>query len=312
MGRRRRSRFARQDAFNASRRGCRNYAANVLGGVEGGLAWGNPSDYSFSTFKVCTGVSNIWGARFNDDGSRIYTLNATNGSMIHSSDLATAYVLDDELSAANAVGVTNTIGSSVTRGWDWFSDGTGLFAGDINSGDIRERNIGSLATAFNPTIGVNMGLEAADTDTFSVDVGWDHLNVSLHNEGTVILTTSNDAGTYSLAAKQVNLSTPNDLTGASELGEWDIGTDGMIDIQFDPSGTSGWLMYDWTVTKIAKFTCSTAWDITTASLDTGSAIDVHTGRVGTPVHFLMRPDKSGFYVVEWTASTTGGLALYTL
>lgn len=297
-------------SFKPTRAQKRNRRFRLLLDASGASSgWASPDTYSYSSTATCTGVTNIWCARFNNDGSRVYTMNAANGTVLHSADLATAYVIADELDTGNTVGVTNTVGSSANRCFDWNSDGTGIYHGIITSGLIGERAIGSSATAYNPTIGVNFGFEAADTDTFDVATGWDHKQLSVHRGGTEILTTSNDSATHSNSCKQVTLSTADDLTTASVTATWDD-TEVLIDVQWDSTGESGWALYDTTNYYMAKFTCSTAWDISTATLDTANKLDVGAVATQIPVGFFMRPDESGFYVVEWQAGTSGALTLF--
>jgi hypothetical protein len=279
------------------------------GGGGGGGAWPDANSLSFVSFQQVF-VTNLWDGIWNDDGTRLYTMNASNGTVqYNATDFATPYVIDSQ--AMTQSGVTNNVGGGPNRSFDWTSDGGGVIHSSITTGVHGKRLIDSSATAYNPAIGVGFGFEAADTQTFDTGAGFDSRSMQVCNGGQTILTTSNEPVSYSGRVNQINLTAADDLSTASNGTPWDP-TERIYSCKFDPTGNSGYATYDDTgVVTLAKFTVSTQWDISTATLDTANSLNLDTSATGIAVQILWRPDGSGMYTIEWTSSTTGGVSLYT-
>ena len=253
------------------------------------------------------GPGYLRGATFNDDGTYLFTTNASN-TYCYRFPLTTAWDVTTlgSGSMATMYQATRTFDG---RGCNvlWKHDGTKYYVVGINDELISEFERSSsvgFGGSWNGVLYDNPGNDAYYTDYFcpfrKIGLQSKYAYVFGDNGNYIFVTNG-----YSM--QRFSLSTPYDLKTASTSGSksqsFSIGY-GPRDIVFNSTGTS-YLVGPETQNKwVKKFDLSTAWDITTQQEDTSAYLDLqaNSSGIGSPNGGCFSEDGKHVYATQYAQS----------
>jgi hypothetical protein len=246
----------------------------------------------------------VWDWRWNDDGTYALFKTSANGAVWRNTvAFGTPYRFDVAIDTLETVGSSG----SIERNFDWNSDGTAIITGDVSSTDISNYPGESLMVAYNPTAVINAGLDTVSL-VKSLTPDTHHRSVQVLADGTKVLVCSNN-GTYPLT--MFTLSTADLVSSATLANEWDP-TERVYYARLQADGLGGYASYDKAgVISLQRFTLSTAYDISSATWDGGTILNLETNAAATPMNFNVSPDGTSLIIGEWSAAAADQFQLWT-
>jgi len=237
----------------------------MMMGLGSGRAGGTPwladlsvASYDSVSFSVSSQDGNPYGITFNNDGTKIYMVGATNDS-VYQYSLSTAF----DLSTASYDSVSFSVTGQDTNPTDITFNTTGskmYILGDTNN------------SVYQYTLSTSFDLSTASYDSVSFSVaGQDTLpyGIAFNNDGTKMYMT----GFSSDTVYQYTLSTAFDLSTASyDSVSFSVAGQNTApaDIAFNNDGTKMYMVGAVSPASVYQYTLSTAFDLSTASYDSVS------------------------------------------
>jgi len=245
--------------------------------------------YDSVSFSVSSQDGNPYGITFNNDGTKIYMVGATNDS-VYQYSLSTAF----DLSTASYDSVSFSVTGQDTNPTDITFNTTGskmYILGDTNN------------SVYQYTLSTSFDLSTASYDSVSFSVaGQDTLpyGIAFNNDGTKMYMT----GFSSDTVYQYTLSTAFDLSTASyDSVSFSVAGQNTApaDIAFNNDGTKMYMVGAVAPGSVYQYTLSTAFDLSTASYDSVS-FDV-SAQDTAPRDMAFNSDGTKMYVVGRTNDT---------
>lgn len=238
----------------------------------------------FQTIDVTTNTNVIQGMKFNNDGTKLFTIGG-NGDDIDEYALSIPF----KLTSFSYTGRHNfSTSNSIENPKDVFfnADGTQMFilanpAGNQQGDSVYRFN---LSTAFTVTSGVTLSqTKAVSTQSTSTTALW------FKSDGTKMYVLGDDK------VFEYSLSTAWSVTTASYTQQFSVSTQetNSTGLSFNNDGTEMFIV-GVTNDSIFKYTLSTAWDVSTASY--ASVSYSVAGRYADPRQMCFEPDGSAVYV----------------
>lgn len=215
------------------------------------------------------------GICFDSSGSRLF-FTGSGSDKIHSYDLGTLYdITIPGWESSIYLSLPNNPSST-----KWKPDGTKIFVYAFNDTAITSY---SLSTAWDLSTATADGVSLSTVATVPT-------MMALSDDGTIVFS-SGSAGNIT----KFDLSTPWDFSTAGTESSTLLTISNIRDIQFFDSGTT---MFVLTSTTVQKYTLSSAFDLTTASLDStwSSTFDTALGITGAYYNFYISPEGSKLFV----------------
>ena len=235
--------------------------------------------YKQSSSSLNSVTTALRGINFNPDGTKMYVTEGQGTEEVLQYSLSTAY----DVNTATLVSTTTLTNINLPHAIEFKSDGTMMYVID-NTGTRVEQF--TLSTAW-------------DTSTLSHD---DDFSVSEENQLRGLAFKPDGTRMYVIGAQkeivyQYTLSTPWDVTTATKTTVSDDFTSDESDprnIQFNSDGT---IMYigGSNGDEINKYTLSTAYDVSTASLSDTYSVSSQSGRMRG---FILADNGSKLYVTD--------------
>ena len=255
-------------------------------------AWDlSTASYSQVSSSISTYEDAPNGMFFKSDGLKLYIIGG-NGDEVNEFSLSTAW----DVSTISHVGLFS-VSSQETNplGFTFKPDGTKMYiVGSIND-TIYQYSTGSTVT----TGSFDLSTGNYFTDTPSADVEYTFSNAGDVQSFQLEVTGNQSVVGYDLAnaaydSVNLTLSSPTleDITA----------------MQFKPDGLKCYLLPVKLSDNIRQCTLSTAWDISTATYDSGKIFDV-SGQESSPEGFAFKPDGTKLYV---TGINSDAVYQYTL
>jgi len=260
------------------------------GGSPPVAAWNNISTASYankSFFVAAQEGTNFRGLTFSADGSKAYIHGQS--EVIYQYTLSTPW----DISTGSYVSKSFSTATQIASGGGIFfkSDGTAVYVidwsndivyqytlstpWDISTASYASKSFSIATQEFNAT-GEELFISSDGTRLFIV--GWGTDNVYSYTMSTAwdISTASYDSKSFSVVTQDAN---PTSLS-------------------FHPDGKKMYIA-GFSSKAIFQYTLGTAWDLSTASYDTGETFDV-SGQVTYLYGVSFNPDGSSFYTVDDT------------
>tara|TARA_B100000929_G_scaffold20996_1_gene15911 strand:- start:75 stop:2168 length:2094 start_codon:yes stop_codon:yes gene_type:complete len=235
--------------------------------------------YKQSSSSLNSVTTALRGINFNPDGTKMYVTEGQGTEEVLQYSLSTAY----DVNTATLVSTTTLTNINLPHAIEFKSDGTMMYVID-NTGTRVEQF--TLSTAW-------------DTSTLSHD---EDFSVSGENQLRGLAFKPDGTRMYVIGAQQeivyqYTLSTPWDVTTATKTTESDDFTSDESDprnVQFNSDGT---IMYigGSKGDEINKYTLSTAYDVSTASLSDTYSVSSQSGRMRG---FILADNGSKLYVTD--------------
>ena len=235
--------------------------------------------YKQSSSSLNSVTTALRGINFNPDGTKMYVTEGQGTEEVLQYSLSTAY----DVNTATLVSTTTLTNINLPHAIEFKSDGTMMYVID-NTGTRVEQF--TLSTAW-------------DTSTLSHD---DDFSVSEENQLRGLAFKPDGTRMYVIGAQkeivyQYTLSTPWDVTTATKTTVSDDFTSDESDprnVQFNSDGT---IMYigGSNGDEINKYTLSTAYDVSTASLSDTYSVSSQSGRMRG---FILADNGSKLYVTD--------------
>ena len=241
---------------------------------------------------------------FKSDGTKAYIVNDSLLTSIVEVSLSTAWDMSTASYEGNGMG---TPGEDNGRNIYFKPDGSSIFITGYGIDDVHEYELPNpwdIGTGVDIRDGVPLSVISSSTGPRGFFV---------KNDGTRFYTV-NDTTDY---VYQYDMSTAYDLTTATANGSLNFypaisAANNVYALEFKPDGTKLYLL-NRTNKTIIEYSLSTAWDITTASLDTTHTPGI-ASTAGESIKF--KPDGTKMYLLtsnpdeieEWTMSTAWDLS----
>jgi hypothetical protein len=235
------------------------------------------ASYDSVSFDATTWTSGDgWHTQFNADGTRMIGVSEDD---IYQFSLSTAWDIST-LSFDNVSNVGGLTANVFTGSFVLKTDGTKLY--QTRLGNVYQYTFGSTVT----TGSFDLSTGNYFTDTPSADVEYTFSNAGDVQTVQVEVTGAQSVVGYDLAnasydSVSLTLSSPTleDITA----------------MQFKPDGLTCYLLPVKLSDNIRQCSLSTAWDISTATYDSGKIFDV-SSQEGSPEGFAFKPDGTKLYV----------------
>ncbi len=248
-------------------------------------AWDvSTASYASKSFSVVTQDTNPFGLFFKSDGTKFYIIGFTNRT-VYQYSCSTAW----DVSTASYDSKSFSVSAQETnpQGLFFKSDGTILYILGSNSRAVYQYTV---STAWD----VSTASYASKVFSVSVQLSAETLTgISFKSDGTKFYISGSNLDTiyqYSCAtAWEMNATSTYDSKSFSVAGQDTAPTE----IQFKDDGTKFYIMGGGTDT-IYQYSCSTAWDVSTASYDTKS-FSVNA-QESNPQALFFKSDGTAFYI----------------
>lgn len=249
-------------------------------------AWDvSTASYSSNSFSISSQDTAPREINFNDDGTKMYMLGATNDAVFEY-DLSTAW----DVSSASYNSVSFSVSSQETSptAFRFKSDGSKMYVvGALNT--VYQYTTPAAASWTDPDIA------NASYDSVSFSVASQQINsrgVTFKSDGTKLYV----VGSNTNIVYAYDLSTAWDITTAtynSENGSVNSQETNASDLIFKPDGTKMYALGS-TSDTVYQYSLSTAWDVSTLSYDNKS-ISI-TSQDATPTGIIFKSDGTSFYM----------------
>jgi len=240
-------------------------------------AWDvSTASYDSVSLDISAEQADVSGMQFSSDGTVIFIVSSAD---IDKYTLSTAW----DISTATASSLFSTSSQDTTlRGVAFNADGTKTYVAGDDNNTIYQYSTGSTVT----TGSFDLSTGNYFTDTPSADVEYTFSNAGDVQTVQVEVTGAQSVVGYDLAnasydSVSLTLSSPTleDITA----------------MQFKPDGLTCYLLPVKLSDNIRQCSLSTAWDISTATYDSGKIFDV-SSQEGSPEGFAFKPDGTKLYV----------------
>lgn len=243
-------------------------------------AWDISSASYSQGFSVNSEDSTPAGMAFNSTGTKLFIVGYTSDS-VHQYSLSTAWDVST-LSYDNVSFSVSSQGETIPNGVAFKDDGSKMYVVGVLNDTIYQYTTGSTVT----TGSFDLSTGNYFTDTPSADVEYTFSNAGDVQTVQVEVTGAQSVVGYDLAnasydSVSLTLSSPTleDITA----------------MQFKPDGLTCYLLPVKLSDNIRQCSLSTAWDISTATYDSGKIFDV-SSQEGSPEGFAFKPDGTKLYV----------------
>ena len=249
----------------------------------------NDIAYATSNNSISSGLNNTDGIFFKPDG-KVFFYISNGGDSVYYASLSTAW---DMTTRGNFSSFYVGSYESTPTGLFFRPDGKRMYHTGRSQDRVQQWD---LSSAWDLSTGVSHAGNISVNDNGESNP----YGVWFKTDGTQMYSVGS-----TISRVQVwNLSTPWDVTsGSGSAGNFDLpnGHTNATGISFDYSGTKMWTG-NYSNSNLAQFSLSTAWDVTTASLETTLNINTPSA-TRYPSNSYMDASGTRFYVAANTAST---------